>query len=127
MAKGRILKKERTFLEKAKEDYAIVDDTKVRMTLIALADKYDERIREIIKRTYEDNELAALYRGIRTSEIYQKGSKSKVHRKIVEFPNGFVFDFCDTVLSSLYGNEWLKDHRALRHELVRPWWVVNKL
>lgn len=107
--------------------YTAVNDMKLRMTIAGLADKYDEAVREIIYRTYQDDQLAMLYRAIRTSGMYQSGGKSKVHRKILEFPNAYVYDFCDTVLTALYGPDWLNNHRALKHELVRPWHVVEKL
>lgn len=109
------------------DQFPAVSDLKLQITLAALADKYDEQIRLIIYRTYQDNELAAIYRGIRASGDFQKGGKSKVHRKIIEFPNAYVFDFCDAVLSALYGPDWLKNRKALRHELIRPWLVVNNL
>lgn len=113
--------------QKPLEQFAVVDDQKLRMTLIAIADKVDQRAREIIYRTYNDPEIASIYRGIRNLGIYQHGGKSKVHRKIIEFPNMYVDMFVDTVLTAIYGKDWLNNKKALRHELVRPWWVVNKL
>jgi len=96
---------------------------KLRMSLVLLADQYDQRIRELIYRTYTDPHLASLYRAIRTSGIYEKGGESKVHRKIVEIPNVYV----DGFLQAVFGRDYYKDDRALRHELIRPWWVVAKL
>lgn len=112
---------------KPEEQFAAVNDERLQLTIAAIADKYDEAIRAFIYKTYQDNELAAIYRAIRASGIYQKGSKSKVHRKILEFPNVQVADFCDTVMTNLYGEDWLADRRALRHELIKPWHVVEKL
>jgi len=105
----------------------VFDDTKLRMTMIALADKIDETHRQIIYKTYNDPEIHSIYRGIRASGIYESGGKSKVHKKIVEFPNAYVFDFVDRTLSAIYGKDWLKKNKALNHELVRPWWVVRKI
>lgn len=109
------------------DQFPVVDDQKLRMSLIALADRLNEKAREIIYRTYNDPEIASTYRGIRNLHLYDRGSKSKVHRKIIEFPNMYVDMFVDTVLASLYGKDWLKNKKALRHELVRPWWTVNKI
>jgi hypothetical protein len=95
--------------------------------MIAMSDRYSRRIRAMIYRTYQDAELAALYRAIRASGVYQHGGKSKVRRKIVEFPSPHVYDFCNAVLTPLYGPDWLADPKALSHELVKPWWVVATL
>lgn len=112
---------------KPSEQFVAVNDEKLRMSLIAISDKIDNKAREIIYRTYNDPEIAAIYRGIRNLGLYQHGGKTKVHRKIIEFPNMYVDMFVDTVLTAIYGKDWLKNRKALRHELVRPWWVVNRL
>lgn len=112
---------------KPSDQFPVVNDMKLRISLIALADKLNEKAREIIYRTYNDPEIASIYRGIRSLGLYQHGGKTKVHRKIIEFPNGYVDMFVDTVMTQLYGPGWLKNKRALRHELVRPWWTVKRL
>lgn len=92
-----------------------------------MLDKYDEGARNLIIATYNDKDLLQKYIDIRRSGVFQKGGKSKVHRKLIEFPNPTVFDFADTVLSKLYGEEWMYDNRALKHDLCKPWWVVERL
>lgn len=109
------------------KDLTLVDDTKLKMSLIAMSSKYNDQIRAYIYSVYNDLDLMRTYNAIRESSAFEHGGKSKVHRKVVEFPNGFVFDFVDTVLTPLYGQDWLQNKKALRHELVRPWWVVKKL
>jgi len=109
------------------EQYAAVNDQKLRMTISAMSDRYSEDIRDLIYRTYQDDRLAMIYRGIRASGIYQHGGKSRVRRKIIEFPNRFVYDFVDTALRALYGADWLSNPKALRHPLVKPWLVVQRL
>lgn len=109
------------------EQFIAVDDLRLQMALATIADKYSNHARLIIYHTYNDLDIAASYRAIRASGVYQKGSKSKTHRKIIEFPNAVVYDFVNAVLSSLYGSQWLSNRKALKHELVRPWWVVNRL
>lgn len=107
--------------------YQFEENEKLRTSLIGMAEKYSEYARTIIYMTYNDPKLMAIYRNIRNSGIYEKGSKGKVRRKILEFPNSYVYDYCDTVLSALYGKDWTRNNRALRHEILRPWWVVSKL
>ena len=110
------------------DDFPYVDDLKVRTTLIGMADKYDAHARAMILKTYNDPILASTYKGIRDSGIYQHGGKGGArHRKIVEFPNFYVYEFVDTVMKAIYGYDWLKNNKALRHELVKPWHVVKTL
>lgn len=123
MARRTIRKKE---LKKG-EQYTTVDDMKLRLSLAALSDHYSEKTRAFIYACYNDAQLASIYRGIRRAKDFETGGKSKVYRKIAEFPNGYVYDFCDTVLSELYGKDWWKTNKAFKHELVRPWWVVDHL
>lgn len=107
--------------------FTSVNDEKLRLTLVGLADKYSENIRTLIYMCYNDNKIAQMYRAIRNSGIYDAGSRGKVHKKVIEFPNAFVYDFCNTILTSLYGENWLENKKALNHELVKPWWVVEKI
>lgn len=109
------------------EQFSQLQDLRIRRSLIALSDRYDEGVRTMIANAYKDPGLHAIWRNIRRSGKYDKGGKSKVHRKILEFPNGYIFDFVDTVMTELYGNDWLNNRQALRHDLVRPWWVVSNL
>ncbi len=111
-------------LIKEEQFYAVSDD-KLRLTVTALTDRYTEQVRDFIYRCYQDDKLAMIYRGIRMSQQFQKGRNAQ--RKIVEFPNPWVYDFCDTVMTNLYGKDWLKNNKALRHELIKPWHVVEKL
>lgn len=112
---------------RAEETFWVVDNLKLQMTLASLADRLSEKVRMHIYMVYNDDHLASLYRGIRASRAFQHGGSSKVHRKIVDFPSAYVYDFCNTVLSALYGDDWIRNNKALKHELVRPWWVIEKL
>jgi hypothetical protein len=113
--------------KRVEEQFAAVNDLRLQASLAALSDRYSEAVRNLIYATYNDNELASIYRGIRNAAVFQKGGRSKVHRKIVEFPNPYVADFVDTVMTSLHGPGWMQDKRNFRHELIRQWWVVDKL
>lgn len=109
------------------EQFLGVSDMKLRMTLITMADRFDEQVRDHIYAIYRNPVIAQEYRSIINSGIYEKGGKSKVHKKIIEFPDGYVYDFVDTTMRALYGSDWLKNPKALKHELVKPWWVVAKI
>lgn len=102
------------------------NDEKFRLTLSALADKLDERSRKIIQRVYNDRKILSYYQGLRNSEVFEHGSKSKVHREVARFPSPLIYDFVDKTLTALYGKDWLYSKKAMHHELVRPWWVINK-
>lgn len=105
----------------------VFDDEKLRLTLSALADILDERVRLIIYKSYTDPRIMMDYETIRSTRMFERGGKSKVHRMVIRFPNGYVYDFLNKVMGSMYGPDWLDDRKALKHDLVRPWWVVNKL
>lgn len=113
--------------KRKEEQYEFVNDLTLRLALAGIADRYNSKIKKVIYKAYNDPVLLDLYRRWRNSGIYEKGGASKVHRKIIEFPNDFVYDFVDTVLSSKYGKDWITNNKALNDDLVRPWWVVHKL
>jgi hypothetical protein len=109
------------------QQYTAVNDLRLRGILTAMADRYSDHVRALIYSCYQDDELMGIYRAIRASGDFEKGGKSKVRRKILEFPNAYVYDFVDTTMTALYGPEWAKKRQALAHELVKPWWVVSKI
>jgi len=108
-------------------------DEKLRHTLLLMSDHYSEAIKDLILRCYQDKKLASIYNAKRQDYWQQthgasiKSFGKAKRRKIIEFPNPYVADFVHTVLGKLYGDNWLSDSRALNHELVRPWWVVDRL
>lgn len=112
----------------AKEErFRMEDDDRIRKTLIHMTDKFNDKTRTTIRETYANPQLRNYYESIRNEELFEGGSKSGVHRKIVSFPNVDVYDYVDAVLTPLYGDDWLMDKNAMMHEVVRPWWVVKKL
>lgn len=115
----------RTRQLKIEEQYTTLNDRKLRMSLTLMADRYSQKVQEFIYKCYNDSELLRTYKAIRNSGIYNKGSQ--VRRKIVEYPNGYVYDFIKTIMVPMYGPDWWKNNRALNHELVKPWWVVDRL
>ena len=120
-----IIRDSKSKLLHAREQFAIVDDLKLQMTLVGLADKYSQNVRELIYKAYNDPELTSIYRGWRNLYSGDKGGKYRI--EFIRFPNGHVFDFVNTVLSAIYGPDWLQNKKALKHELVRHWWIRNKI
>lgn len=43
------------------------------------------------------------------------------------FPDPYVADFCDRILSAIYGKDWMKDRRSYTNDVIKPWMVVDKL
>lgn len=110
------------------QQYVFVDDEKLRMSLVTLADRYSNKTRNIIYRCYNDLKINEEYRMLRSKNDLSPYAKTHAnHREVLRFPNSAVSDFCNTVMTSLYGTDWMNDLHALNHELVRPWWVVSDL
>ena len=104
----------------------VTTDEKIRLTLHAMADKINEDARDKILLTYNDRKLLKAYEDIRNSGIYKRSGKGG-HRKVLEFPNSETFEFANKTLTALYGENWIQNNKALRHPLVKPWWVVKSL
>lgn len=111
--------------QKLADQFPVVDDEKLRLSLGALADKWNEYARSIIYETYGDPELLSLYKNARDTNAFQAGWKDKSHREVVRFPNGFVFNFCKAVFEPIYGKTWAGNEKVWKHELIRPWMLVN--
>lgn len=122
MARGRINHENKEI--PYADQFAFVNDEKLRMTLIAISDKWDEKTRDFIAKVYNDPKLAILYAQIRSSEVNVKPVGEAKRREVIKIPNRIVYDFLDTVLTDLYGPEWMQNDKALKHELVLPWYVI---
>lgn len=123
MPKGRIRGEKEDKLHYM-EQFTVTDDTKLRMTLAAIADKWDEATRQYLWKCYNDPKLMILYAQIRDSGVNVQGVGEARRREVIKFPNRIVYDFVDTVLTNLYGPDWMQNNKALQHELVRPWFVI---
>jgi hypothetical protein len=111
--------------QKLLDQYPVVDDEKLRLSLISLADQWNDYTRSIIYETYNDPELMTLYRNARDTGAFQKGWKDKSHRETLRFPNPEVYMYCKAVFEPLYGPTWAANEKVWRHELVRPWMLIN--
>jgi hypothetical protein len=122
-SKGKI----RNRKEKVTKDLPFVSDEKIRTTFLLMLDKFNEKERKIVRDTYKDRDLLKTYEKIRNSGYFQKGVGKAHRRKLLEFPNKETWRFVDAVLSGMYGDDWLHNNKALKHELVRPFWVVKSI
>jgi len=102
-------------------------EKKIRASFMIMLDKFNETERDRVLKTYQNKKLLKTYEDIRNSGKYEKSGGKAHHRKIVEFPNPSVFEFCNKIMTARFGVDWLYDNRALKDELVKPWWLVKKL
>lgn len=107
------------------DQFPVVNDEKLQLSLGALADKWNEYQRAVIYETYNDTELLMLYKNARDMGAFQKGWKDKSHREVMRFPNPDIFKFCQQVFEPLYGPHWALNEQLWRHELLAPWMLIN--
>jgi hypothetical protein len=106
-----------------------VSDEKLRGYFISFADVIEEKARKEIVATYNDPQLASAYRAWRNyNDIHSKGfTDKKTLREIVRIPAGHVYEFLRAYFSPIYGENWMQNRKCLRHELIRPFWIVSKI
>lgn len=118
---------------KHKDQFPHANSEKIRLFLAAMADKYNERVRTMILRTYEDHDLLSYYHAIRQQHaIDRQLGKKSIGRRYISFPNGYVFDFVDTVMRAKYGEDWLSNDKTFfkacrKEDLIKPWLLVSKV
>jgi hypothetical protein len=106
---------------------AVTRSEQIRRILNRTADIYDEMTRVLIQATYDDPEINNIYESIRTSNsLHNNYTKSKVHREIIRFPNGYVADFIMAYLTPKYGENWIRNKKQVlkackNEELLKPW------
>jgi len=123
MARGRLVtKKQREQLP----NFDSVDDKKLRQTLILMTDRFDEIARKKIIKTYNDKKLLQKYHKLRMNDDGRAYGKAR-RRPLAEFPNAQVFDFVDTVMTGLYGVDWLQQNKPFKHELIKPWLIAKSV
>lgn len=125
---GKFITSRRDVLQKA-DQFHTVGDAVLRGYLISFSDKLSEDIRNEIVAVYEDPELASAFRAWRNfNDIHNNGfTDKKTMREIVRIPAGYVYEFLNDMFEPQYGKNWMQNKKCLRHELVRPWWLVNKI
>jgi len=111
------------------DQFHVVSDEHLRLHLIKMADYLDEAARVKVFNTYNDPELSSIYRGMRTfNDLNEKGfTDKKTMREIVRIPAGEVYEFLRAFFEPTYGQKWLRNKKVLKHELLRPWWIVSKI
>ena len=109
-------------------DQFVCSDEKLQLALIAVADRIDNEARLEVWRTYNSEELHNAYRAFRNFNSLRNGfSKQKTMREIVRIPAGHVYQFLKTTFEPKYGDQWLRNKQVLRSELIRPWWIVERI
>ena len=111
------------------DQFYTISDKALRNYLIKFADTIDEQHRQEIWATYNDPELASLYRAMRIyNDLGDKGfTKKKTMREVIRLPAGPIYYFLKAIFEPIYGFKWLENRKVLNHQLVKPFWVVNKL
>jgi len=124
---GKFVKSRKDILHQSDQFHTIKDD-KLRSYFIAFADQMNEQVRNEIVATYNDPELASAYRGWRNfNDLHGRGFTLKgTMQEIVRIPAGQVYEFLRAYFEPEYGEKWLQNKKVLRHELIRPFWVVSK-
>lgn len=128
MANGRIIHSKKDQLDYADQFHTITDE-KLRAHFIGLADQITEEQRQEVIDTYGDMELASAFRSFRTfNKLNSNGfTKGKGFREVYRIPAGAVYEFLKAVFEPFYGPLWMRNKKVLRHELVKPWWIVPKI
>ena len=110
------------------DQFHTVKDEKLRGYFISFADLLDENARDEIVATYNDPELASAFRAWRAyNDLHGSFTKKKTMREIVRIPAGHVYEFLNAFFKPFYGDRWLENKKCLRHQLVRPWWLVGRI
>lgn len=116
-------------MKKNQKFIAVAQDEKTNRLLNNIADRYEESYRQHLLALYSNRRLLEYYQSRRADDPHStRGTKYKsgvFARKIVEIPDQICFDFLNSFLAPMYGPQWYRNRKALLHELVRPWWVVN--
>ncbi len=110
-------------------DQFVCSDTTLQKAFIAVANEIDEVARAEVWRFYNDEQLFNAYRAWRNFNSMGKNGKSKkgYSREIIRIPSGRVYEFLQRTFEPKYGTNWLQNKKVLRHELIRPWWIVERL
>jgi hypothetical protein len=111
------------------DQFHVIQDEQLRAAFIGMADVVDEQARKEIVATYSDPKLASAFRAWRNyNDLNKKGFTDKGNmREIVRIPAGHVYEFLKAYFTPLYGEKWIQNIKALKHPLVRPWWLVSHI
>jgi hypothetical protein len=125
---GKFVTSRKEILHQA-DQFHVIKDEKLRGYFISLANQIDDDARNEIISIYNDLELANAFRAWRNfNDIHGKGfTKNRSMQEIVRIPAGHVYEFLKAFFMPYYGENWLKNKKCLRHELIRPWWLVSKI
>lgn len=115
-------------LDKPDQFYQITSDEALQKALISLADGMDEEIRTEVWNLYHDDKLHEAYRSWRKfNSLNKNGMTDKGYQREVIRLHPRIYQFLQDIFEPHYGPKWLQNKKVLRHELVRPWWLVERI
>lgn len=103
---------------------------KIQKSLNVLATVYNDKIRNFILACYTSKRLLDYYELRRKEYDDMQHTSGKLgygqahRRKILEFPNGYIADFVDRIMTSRLGPDWIKNKRNYKNDLIRPWLTI---
>lgn len=115
-------------LDQADQYANVTSDEALQKAFIALADKIDEERRQEIWDLYNDESLHEAYKTWRNyNAINDNGmSKDRTQREVIRL-HPKIYQFLQDIFYPHYGPKWLQNKKVLRHELCRPWWLVERI
>lgn len=111
------------------DQYSQITDAALRLAFIDFADRLDEVSRREIQNIYNSQPLMEAYESFRRwNRMNNNGyTDRRTAREIIRIPAGRVYEFLRDYFEPMYGPHWIKNKHVLCHELVRPFWIVDKL
>jgi hypothetical protein len=95
-----------------------MEDSKQRNALVKIADDINlKRKNELLHFSSSNSEIRKYIQSLKNSHAYEKGSKSKVWRKVASMP-----DVVDKFFSDTYGKDYYKDKEFFTKH--HPEWAV---
>lgn len=97
-----------------------IQDNTLREAANKLGDKINQRQKQQILWYYYSKEM----RDIMKEEKKKNMAKPKTIRKALRIPIPVQL-FLDAYFEPEYGQDWIQNKKLWRHELVRPWLVID--
>lgn len=112
----------------ADQFYHVASSEAMQKAFIKIADDLDDERRTQILAIYNDDKLASAYRAMRNfNSLNKNGMTDERNMREVVRLHPIIYKFLQDIFEPHYGEKWLQNKKVLRHELVRPWWIVPKI
>lgn len=115
-------------LDEADQFANVTSDEALQKAFISLANDIDEKRRKEVWALYNDESLHSAYRAWRRYNSLNNNGMSKggTQREVIRL-HPVIYQFLQDLFYPHYGKGWLRNKKVLRHELVRPWWLVERI